>query len=156
MSASGLGFTEKSFELLGALEQRENNNKDWFDEHRPEFEERLLEPFAAMLEQASERIDGRKIQVQGSRKTMFRMNRDVRFSDDKRPYKHSVSGLMTPSGTKDEASGVIYAEISPKGGMLGGGFYKPSTERLNEIRDRIIEEPSRFGKVLDELRSNGL
>lgn len=156
MSASGLGFTDKSFELLEALEQHENNNKEWFDDHRSDIEERLLQPFSMMLEQASERIDGRKIQVQGSRKTMFRMNRDVRFSEDKRPYKHSVSGLLTPSGTKDETSGVVYAEISSAGGILGGGFYRPSTARLNEIRDRIIEEPSKFNKVLDELRSDGL
>ncbi len=148
MSASGLGFTAKSFELLDALDQEANNCKEWYDAHREEIHEKLIDPFAALLRSASETLTHAELPLKGGEETMFRMNRDVRFSKDKRPYKHSVAGMLTPSGTKAESSGVVYIEIASGGGWIGGGFYKPSTSDLNAIRDRMIDWPEAFDDVL--------
>ena len=72
---------------------------------------------------------------------MLRMNWDVRFSKDKRPYRKSVAvaGLLTPSGTKKEDSGLVFIELSGDGGWCGGGFYKLPITQLNAIRDRMVE-----------------
>jgi uncharacterized protein (TIGR02453 family) len=156
MSASGLGFTEKSFDLLEALSKDENNNKEWYDEHREEVQEKLLSPFAAMLEAATTKLNESGIGLKGGENTMFRMNRDVRFSKDKRPYKDSVSGMLTPSGTKAEKAGVVYLELAADGGWIGGGFYKLPTDDLNRIRDKIIEHPDAFAKVLGDIHKRDL
>ena len=94
MSATGSGFTERSFGLLREL--RENNETAWFHEHREQFRQYLLEPFEQLLEEASDRLAASDHPLRGGRRTMFRLNRDVRFSADKSPYTCQVSGLLTP------------------------------------------------------------
>jgi uncharacterized protein (TIGR02453 family) len=83
------------------------------------------------------------------------MHRDVRFSKDKTPYKSSVSGVLTPSGTKAEMAGMVYVEMNASGGWVAGGFYKLPTAQLSLIRQRIIDEPDAFQTVLDGLSDAG-
>ena len=68
---------------------------------------------------------------------MFRMNRDVCFSKDKSPYKTSVSGLLTSSGTKAETAGMVCADLNATGGWVAGGFYRLPTAQLSLIGQRI-------------------
>ena len=147
-------FTSKSFDLLEGLE--ENNEKEWYSEHKEDFEAYLRAPFSEVLEHASGRLADKDIPLVGSAKTMFRQNRDVRFSKDKSPYKTQISGLMTPSGTKSEKSGLIYLQLDSDGGMLACGFYQFKASELAPIRDRMIEKPKEFSKVLKDLDKAGL
>ena len=68
-----LNFTPRAFELLEGLAA--NNNRPWYDEHRQAFEAHLREPFAGMLEQATERLEDTRVPLAGRAKTMFRQNR---------------------------------------------------------------------------------
>jgi uncharacterized protein (TIGR02453 family) len=145
---------EKAFGLLAELEA--NNNRDWFDANRDAIRTRVQEPFAAVLEAVSERLADTDVPLSGGAGTMFRMNRDVRFSADKSPYKASASGLLTPSGTKDEAGGLMYLHMDRNGGFLACGFYKMETRALNRIRDRIVARPDAFRAALDQLSEAGL
>lgn len=146
-------FTEKSFWLLQELS--ENNNRDWYKDHRDLIETHLREPFAEVLRQITNRLDGTEIPRRGGPKTMFRMNRDVRFSKDKRPYRESVAALLTPSGTKGEAKGAVYAELNAQGGWAGGGFYKMPTKQLNVIRDHIVAFPDKWLATVETVRARG-
>lgn len=145
--------TRKSFDLLDGL--AEDNSKEWFDAHREDVREHLTEPFAAMLHAVSARLVGTDMPLMGGPDTMFRMNRDVRFSKDKRPYRESIAGLLTPSGTKAEAEGVVYVELGPDGGWAGGGFYKLPTSNLNVLRDRMIAKPNAWVSAKDEIAARG-
>ncbi|MEL6223722.1 MAG: TIGR02453 family protein [Cyanobacteria bacterium J06627_8] len=142
-------FTEKAFQLLQDLE--ENNNKEWYTAHKREFESHLRHPFAHLLEQVTDHLSERDIALSGSAKTMFRQNRDIRFSKDKSPYSTHVSGVLTPSGAKDEKQGLLYLHLDATGGMSACGLYKPPTSTLNLIRDEIIEEPEAFSDVINRL-----
>lgn len=146
-------FSEKSFSLLQELSA--NNNRDWYRAHRAQIETHLREPFAEVLRQVSNRLDGTKIPLRGGPETMFKMNRDVRFSKDKRPYRESVAALLTPSGTKAEAEGVVYAELNAQGGWAGGGFYKMPTKQLNVIRDHIVAFPDEWLETVETVRARG-
>ncbi len=146
-------ITAKSFELLDGLAN--DNSKDWFDEHRDEVKAWLLAPFAAMLHDVSARLADSDLRVKGSSDTMFRMNRDVRFSKDKRPYRESVAGLLTPSGTKKEMEGVVYVELGSDGGWVGGGYYKLPTTELNVIRDRIVWSQDDWAATKAEIEKRG-
>lgn len=147
-------FAPMSFELLEEL--AENNNKDWYDAHKAEFEAKLRAPFAEVLEAVTARLEGSISPLTGSKKTMFRQNRDIRFSKDKSPYKTSVSGLLTPSGTKKEMNGVLYIHLDATGGFMATGFYQLATSKLGLIRERIVERPKRFSQMLGSLAEHDL
>jgi len=147
-------FTQPAFELLEALEA--NNNKAWYDANKPQFEASVRAPFAALLEDVTARLEGTIAPLIGSKKTMFRQNRDVRFSKDKSPYKTNVSGLLTPSGTKGEGAGILYLHLEATGGFMATGFYQFPTAKLGLIRDRIVGNPKRFSAMLDSLAQHDL
>ena len=146
-------FTQRSFDLLKELAA--NNNRDWFNAHKEEIEDCLQLPFAELLDAASRKL-AKKVGLSGGPETMFRMNRDVRFSADKSPYKAQVSGMLTPSGSKEMHGGVLYAQATADGGMIACGHYQLSATDLGPIRDRIIAEPAEFKKVLKSLEKAGL
>jgi len=90
------GFTDRSFAFLAGLEK--NNNAEWFNENKAVFKDSLERPFAEVLEEVSSRLSEAPVPLRGSRTTMFRMNRDVRFSADKSPYKDRRRGAADPVG----------------------------------------------------------
>ena len=120
-------ISKTSFDLLDQLAR--NNTKDWYDAHKADIKTHCLAPFREMLEHVSNRPLDSDRPLEGSAKTMFRMHRDGRFSKDKTPYKSSVSGVLTPSGTKAEMAGMVYVEMNASGGWVAGGFYKLPTAR---------------------------
>lgn len=147
-------FTDRAFELLAELEA--DNSKDWFDAHRDEVRQHLQGPFAATLEAISERLSSTDTPLSGSEKTMFRMNRDVRFSNDKSPYNTHVSGMLTQSGSKGEADGIAYLHLSTSGGFVAVGWYKLSPKELGPIRDRMVEHPGKLKAMVEALAKKGL
>ncbi|HSM80618.1 MAG TPA: DUF2461 domain-containing protein [Nodosilinea sp.] len=151
---TNLHFTPQAFELLEALAA--NNEKAWYDAHRDEFEAHIRQPFATMLELATARLADAPVPLAGGPKTMFRQNRDVRFSNDKSPYSTHVSGVLTPSGTKAEKEGLVYVQLEAAGGLIACGYYKLSPTALGPLRDKIIDQPDEFARVLKDLEIAGL
>lgn len=86
------------------------------------------------------------------KKALFRINRDMRFSKDKQPYKTTFSAAITASGLKKPSQGggpAYYFHIDANGMLLfAGGEYMPPPERLRVIRERVLEDPEGFGKML--------
>lgn len=148
------GWNEHSFALLEGLAS--NNEKAWYDAHREDWEQQVRLPFRHVLETITDALRDAPVPLRGGEKTLFRQQRDTRFSADKSPYKTNISGLLTPSGTKAEAEGLLYLQCDVSGGVLGCGFYKLSTAALNQFRTGIIEQPRRFKQVLDDLDSASL
>lgn len=146
---STIHFTPKAFDLLEELAA--NNHKDWYVQHKEEIEIYLRDPFARVLEEATQRLAQTKVPLAGGSKTMFRQHRDVRFSKDKSPYSTHISGLLTPSGTKSESEGLLFLQLDSSGGMIACGFYKLKADQLAGIRDRILEKPNVFSGVLEDL-----
>lgn len=147
------GFTARSFDILRELEA--NNNRDWYEANKADLKTFVREPFAGMLAIASVLLEGSRYPLSGNDKTMFRQNRDVRFSKDKMPYKTNVSGMLTRDGTKQEMGGVVYAQIGPRDGLSAGGFYQLATAGLGKVRDRIIADAGQFGDIVEDLAASG-
>ncbi|MEM8579264.1 MAG: DUF2461 domain-containing protein [Pseudomonadota bacterium] len=146
-------FTQTSFDVLEGLAA--NNTKEWFHENKARYEAYVQSPFLALLEALSNRLSDADRPLEGSKKTMFRPNRDVRFSEDKRPYKTSASGLLTPSGTKSEGGGLVYIHFDPEGSFTGAGFYNLSPKALGPMRDRILAKPDAWDGVKGALAAQG-
>lgn len=146
-------LTPAAFRLLDDL--AENNERAWYKAHQEQIEARLLDPFGEVLAAVSDRLAKKKIRLAGGPDTMFRMNRDVRFSKDKRPYKENVSGLLTRDGTKKSSGTILYFQCEAGGGFLAFGTYMPSTDTLNRVRQRVIEKAGDFAKVRRALDKYG-
>lgn len=147
------GFSTDSFTYLHELEQ--NNNRDWFNANKGRFKVQVELPFADLLEALSNRLSDARRPLSGGKSTMFRMKRDVRFSEDKLPYKTNVSGMLTPSGAKSEVAGILYLQLEAGGGFAAAGFYNLSPKQLIPIRDAIVERSETFDKVLAEIAKSG-
>ncbi|MEM8553029.1 MAG: DUF2461 domain-containing protein [Pseudomonadota bacterium] len=144
------GFTQDSFKFLAGL--KSNNDRDWFNDNKSVFTTKLEAPFAELLEALSDRLSDALQPLRGGKSTMFRMNRDVRFSNDKSPYKTAVSGLLTPSGKKAEANGVCYVHLDATGGFSAVGYYSLSPKQLGPMRDAIIDRADEFDDVMAKLK----
>ena len=144
-SSIKLHFSKASFELLKEL--KENNNREWYHEHKELIKLDLIEPFAQTLERVSAKLKRTRLPLKGSRQTMFRLNRDTRFSNNKKPYKENIGGLLTPSGHKNESNGLVYIHLDSNGGMMAAGFYRFSATQLAPIRQRMLDEPKAWHLV---------
>jgi uncharacterized protein (TIGR02453 family) len=149
----GHGFTDKSFAFFDGL--AENNDKDWFHAHKDDFETYVESPFLDLLADLTDRLAGLDLPLRGGPKTMFRMNRDVRFSEDKSPYKTAISALLTPSGTKSEAGGLLYLHMDRRGGFAGVGWYRLGPKALGPFRDAMIDDADGFDAMRAALSKTG-
>ncbi|HZW14484.1 MAG TPA: DUF2461 domain-containing protein [Noviherbaspirillum sp.] len=138
-------------QFLGELS--ENNNRAWFVMNKPRYD--ILR--AEFLELVTELIrDISKFDPAvahcNPKKALFRINRDMRFSHDKSPYKTTFSAAVTASGLKKPSQGggpAYYFHIDAAGTLLvAGGEYMPPPDRLRAIREHVIADASGFTKVL--------
>ena len=128
---------------------RENNNKAWFVMNKPAYDilraefTTLVAEVLAKLAKSDPRIDGVV-----AKKALFRIYRDIRFSNDKTPYKTRFSASMAEAGAKNSGP-MYYMSIDAEGNLhLGAGCYLPDRERLARLRQRVVDDFAGFGKVL--------
>jgi uncharacterized protein (TIGR02453 family) len=116
---------------------RNNNNKPWFDAHKKQYEEaratfiQSVESIIAVLS----KIDG-DIGNLTAKECLFRINRDVRFSKDKRPYKNNMSAYFNKAGKKGNGAG-YYVHAEPGQSFIAAGIWMPAPEDLAKIRQEI-------------------
>lgn len=149
-----LNLSPTAFRLLEDLEQ--NNTREWFEAHKKAFTAEIREPFTTILEMATLALAKTPTSYRGSKKTLFRQNRDTRFSTDKSPYKTNVSGLLTRSGLKRETKPLIYLHLDSGGGFLACGIYKLSPKELEPIRAKILTESTHFAAIAKRLEEANL
>jgi uncharacterized protein (TIGR02453 family) len=127
-----------------------NNNKEWFDSNRKRYETSVKKPFADFVSAAIERIGkvDKEIRIE-AKDAIFRINRDIRFSKDKTPYKTSCSAIISPAGRKDHSAPGLYFEFGPESMKIFGGAYMPDKEQLFGIRSAIMNDPKGFRKMID-------
>lgn len=133
------------------LRLSQNNNKPWFDAHRAEYEQikKQLSAFAEEFIHGVEQFDPRCKGLQVKDCT-YRINRDIRFSQDKRPYKDWHGIYVCPKGKKSGMAG-YYIHFEPINDLyfVCGGLYNPTKEVLESVREQIMLEPEEFhAKVL--------
>jgi uncharacterized protein (TIGR02453 family) len=119
-----------------------NNKREWFTLHKKNYDVSRSQVLALIKEVHSQldvvdKIENSKI---------FRINRDVRFSSNKSPYKTNFSGYYTRLG--DSRRGSYYMSIQPGNQtVVGGGFYDPSKEDLFRIRKEFELDESIITKI---------
>lgn len=135
-------------------ELKENNHKIWFDLNRKRYDA-LRKNFVAFTEeiiQGISKFDPEVIGVDAS-KSIFRINRDVRFSANKDPYKTHIAFAIKSGGKKSEMAS-YYFQLDPEEPFMGAGIYAPSPEILKAIRNEIYFNSDDFIKILNAKKFN--
>lgn len=110
---------------------KRNNNRDWFNEHKPEFQD-IQKGVKKFYEEIKLNLE---LHDDIEKLKMFRIYRDVRFAKDKTPYNHHFAGSFSRSGKK--LRGGYYLRIRPGESFLAGGFWAPNKEDLFRVRKEI-------------------
>jgi len=139
---------EKVLQFLENLSA--NNNKDWFHDNRKLYEEcrdKIL-LITEILINEIRKFDS-EIPAMSPKDCMFRIFRDVRFSNDKKPYKTNFGSFIAKGGRKSLLAG-YYFHIEPDGSFAGGGLYMPPAEQLRAIRSYIADNGHEFLDIIQE------
>jgi uncharacterized protein (TIGR02453 family) len=129
-----------------------NNNKVWFHENKKTYEKEVKNAFAKFLADLIVAIQEKYdpdlfLEVKNA---VFRINRDIRFSKDKTPYKLQVSAVISRGGRKNMQLPGMYLQFGVGEIWIGGGMYSPDKENLRHIRKHIEETPGELQKILEE------
>lgn len=149
------GYSKEAFVFLKKL--RNNNNKQWFESHREEYEKFLLSPARELVIALGEymlRIDPNFEIRPAVNKTISKIYRDTRFSKNKTLLKTSIwITFKRPTSDWKEAP-AFYFEIMPEGYRFGMGFYDATPATMKVYREMIDEYPSEFKKAISFLTKN--
>ncbi|KAJ2993863.1 hypothetical protein HDV02_002030 [Globomyces sp. JEL0801] len=142
-SKEGPAGTVYDFTMSFLSELKLNNNREWFNINRPRYEaskENFISLLTILLKSLSETDpDLANINVKD---TLYRINKDIRFSKDKSPYKPYLSAHFQRDGKKSGFAG-YYFQIMPNGQTtVGAGVFQPPTSILSKIRSGIDTNPS--------------
>ena len=128
---------------------QDNNNKPWFDAHRPVYENAKadLQKMVSQLIPAIASFD-EPIGALQVKECTFRINRDVRFSKNKSPYKNNMAAYFSCGGKKASVAG-YYFHCEPGKSYAAGGFYSPMPAELAKIRQEIDYNFDEWKKIID-------
>lgn len=127
-----------------------NNHKEWFDVNRKRYESVVRDPFKNFISELISVLSKSDPDLNIEAKdAIFRINRDIRFSKDKTPYKLNNSALITTGGRKNKNHPGIYLEFGPEKMAFYGGIYMPSSKEVQKVREYIVENQAQMHSVLN-------
>ena len=151
---AGNPFSEQTIGFLEEL--RDNNNRDWFAENKPRYEELVLDPALRFIEAMQRPLDeiaphftAIPSRVGGS---LMRVYRDTRFSKNKLPYKTNIGIQFRHEQAKDVHAPGYYVHIDPEQVFLGVGMWRPDSDPLRQIRERIVARPAEWKRAMGDQR----
>jgi uncharacterized protein (TIGR02453 family) len=131
------------------LDLKAHNDREWFDANKIRYQ-KSKELFDDFVEQIILNLQNDIPEMKGltAKECVYRIYRDVRFSEDKSPYKTHFGAYIVAGGRKSGKSG-FYVHIDPDGSFLGGGVYQPENHKLKMIRQEIYNFPEEFLSVIN-------
>jgi uncharacterized protein (TIGR02453 family) len=140
-------FSPEALKFLRNLAR--HNDREWFTPRKAEFEALLKEPMLAVVRRITDAMmDFAPNHVRPAEKSLFRIYRDTRFSNDKRPYKTHIAAWWTHTGLEKTSGAGYYFHVSPKEVVIAAGSYMPEKEQLAAIRHWLLDHHAEFRKLL--------
>jgi len=129
---------------------KKNNDRNWFNSNKKLYQAAKdeFEQFINMLIPLIQDIDS-EVDVFTAKECMFRINRDIRFSNDKSPYKTNFGAYIARGGRKSPYAG-YYVHLEPSQSFVGGGIYMPESRFLRAVRNEIYEHTSEYKKIISD------
>ena len=120
------GFPDEGLVFYEGLEA--DNSKTYWTQHRGAYDEAVRAPMQALLDELAAEFGPAKL---------FRPYRDVRFSNDKTPYKTHQGAVVNPDG---RGAGAWYVQISADGLMVGGGCWRLESDQVARYRRAVADD----------------
>ena len=143
-----MNFPAETLKFLRALKR--NNRREWFEAHRGDYEAYVRQPMTAIVERLA--VDLRVFApelIANPKLSIHRIYRDIRFSENKTPYKTHLAARFPPRAlAKGEGAGV-YFHVAPDGVWIGGGMYAPQPRELYAIREHISGHLTQFRAIVE-------
>ncbi len=135
--------------FLGQLQK--NNNKDWMDANKPSYQAARQE-FIGLATDLIDSVSKFNPDIEGldPKKAIFRINRDIRFSKDKSPYKNNFGVYIVPGGKKTGNAGYYFHLQPGNESFIAGGMHMPESSKLAKIRQEIDYNASELAKIVNE------
>ncbi len=125
------------------------NHKDWFDANRDRYHAHVKEPFEKFIADLVAALSEIDPEInQDPKKCIFRINRDIRFSKDKSPYKLNRAAHISKYGKKESGLPGLYIQLGPEHVYFAGGAYQPDKEQLRAVRYALAEDYVGWAKAV--------
>jgi uncharacterized protein (TIGR02453 family) len=121
---------------------KRNNTREWFDAHREQYENDVKAPAKRLAEDLRPLLSPCFPWIEVSTKSIYRINRDTRFSDDKTPYKTWIGYLFRDRRFDKEWAPALYLGLDPTGIAMGAGIWRFQSLQRAIYRERITQSPS--------------
>jgi len=139
-------LAQSTVQFLKSLSK--NNNKPWFDANRTKYDASRKD-FENFIQELINAFGKKDVSVAAltAKACMFRINRDVRFSKDKSPYKKNFAASINKGGKKSMFAG-YYFHLEPGNSFIGGGIWMPMLAETQKIRQEIDYCFDEFKKII--------
>ena len=146
-------FSKEALDFFRGLAR--NNKKPWFEAHRVAYEQQVKLPMMDLVSEMDLRLERFAPEIEGDpKRSVFRINRDIRFAKDKSPYKtnaacwffHSAGSAKVGREAHGGGAG-FYFHLQPGASMVGGGCWMPPRPALNKFRAAIARDPKAFERI---------
>jgi len=128
-----------------------HNDRVWFNERKAVYESELKEPMLAVIRRITDAMmEFAPNHVRPAEKSLFRIYRDTRFSNNKLPYKTHVAAWWSHMGMQKTSGAGYYFQVSPKGVVIAAGAYMPEKEQLAAIRSWLLDNHVQFRRLLQK------
>ena len=139
------GFPRGTTQFLAELSK--HNDKAWFDRHREDYQACYVEPAKAFVEAMAPKLKKLSADVHAEPRvngSIFRINRDVRFSKDKRPYKDHLDlwFWQGPEGRRSKECPGYFFRMTPTQLYVGAGMHQLDKKALDRYRARVADDAS--------------
>jgi len=141
------GFRSDAWTFFRQLKR--NNHREWFLKNRPRYDKWVIAPSVQLVRTLETRPAFKKLGLSNLEKNpLYRINRDLRFSLDKSPYKTHNGLVLTRTGNRKDSSGCFYLHLEPSGCFMAAGFWQPPPALLYLFRRWIVENPVKAKRTL--------
>ena len=136
-------FSDKSFRFLRALAR--HIERAWFQAHKVDYAAHVREPFQHLLVDLQPELHKVSGHYRADPRTvggsLFRIQRDTRFANDKTPYKSWQGARLFHARCREVDAPSFYLHLQPGNSFIGAGIWHPETTTLRRIRQFIVDNP---------------
>lgn len=132
-------------------ELEKNNEREWFHANKKRYEAKVKKPFADFVGLMLDKMQAFDARIAILPKdAIFRINRDIRFSKDKSPYKNHVSAILSHGGRKNMHAPGLYLELNHQHAAIYSGLYMLDAKQLQKVREHIAANLKEFKKLIQQ------
>lgn len=143
----GPRFSKETLAFLTRLKR--NNRREWFNARKDEYESHVRAPMLEIIDRLAVDMRGIAPELLVGPKSMYRIYRDVRFSENKQPYKTHVAASFWHRDLGKGGGAGMYFHVAPDGVWIGGGMYHPEPQQLYRVREHLAANVRHFRSIVE-------